>query len=166
MKQERFSYATKEAIKSNKNYLTVEGLNIIKARLEDLRKSKESIVTEKTNSFQFNRVIDELEFDPTNDLLSLMDSRILELENLLLSSVIIYKDPNPVKVKIGSIVDILIDGEKKRFSIVGIGEVDLYTNSISFASPLGAAVLDKKIGDEVIVTAPEGNYSCKIVYIG
>ncbi|MBU1000711.1 GreA/GreB family elongation factor [Patescibacteria group bacterium] len=95
-----------------------------------------------------------------------MDSRIFELERRISRAAIVYQKPNQVIVKIGCKVGVLIDNKIVHFLIVGAGKANLLNNSVSATSPLGIATLDKKVGDEVMVKAPRGSYSCKIVYIG
>jgi transcription elongation factor GreA len=70
------------------------------------------------------------------------------------------------KVGIGSVVTIQYDdGDEDVYTIVGATEVDLDENKISNESPIGKAIFDAKVDEEVTVEAPNGSYTVKIVSI-
>ena len=59
-------------------------------------------------------------------------------------------------VQVGSTVVVAQDGKEKEFTIVGSTEVNPATGHISNESPVGRALLGKRVGDEVKVMAPRG----------
>lgn len=57
------------------------------------------------------------------------------------------------------------DGEKKRYQIVGEDEVDAKHGKISNKSPLGKALMNKKVGDIVVVQRPAGDLEVEVVEV-
>lgn len=91
------------------------------------------------------------------------ENRIYELEKQLAESKI-YNKQNNNRVEIGSKVTIEIEGAQETYEIVGINESDILNNKISYESPLGQALLNKKINDVVLVDI-NNSYNVKIIEI-
>ena len=70
-------------------------------------------------------------------------------------------------VSVGSTVtiDYVDDDDTEVFSIVGSMEADPFENKISNESPIGKAILGKKVGDICDVPSPNGSYQVKVVKI-
>ncbi|HHE76816.1 MAG TPA: hypothetical protein ENL27_02450, partial [Candidatus Parcubacteria bacterium] len=89
--------------------------------------------------------------------LNFLESRINELENILKNTVII-KPPKKEKrnvVDLGALVTLEEpDGSINEFTIVGTLEANPSEGKISADSPIGKALLGKKIGEEVLITSP------------
>ena len=94
-----------------------------------------------------------------------IDRRMGYLQGLLDRLVII--DPKAVKstvVKFGATVEVVdADGKQKTYTIVGEDEVDGGAGLISTKSPLGKALLGKKVGDVAVVARPAGELEIEIV---
>jgi transcription elongation factor GreB len=70
------------------------------------------------------------------------------------------------KIQFGATVEILDEeGNKRKYTIVGVDEVDTSLGHISWQSPIGKALLGKVLGQEVIINAPVGEMSFEIVLI-
>lgn len=80
------------------------------------------------------------------------DNRIAEIENIL-NNVDIIKKTSSGKVQLGSVVT-LTNGTTKEFQVVGTVEADPLNGKISDESPIGKALLGKKVGDEVEIKTP------------
>lgn len=96
-----------------------------------------------------------------------IDRRIRFLTARLDAAVIV--DPTQIlseKVQFGATVSVIDDtGTQKRWSIVGIDEVDTKLGRISWQSPVGRALLGKQLGDEAVVITPQGNTSVEVIQI-
>ena len=57
------------------------------------------------------------------------------------------------------------DDEEEEYSIVGSMEADPFENKISNESPIGKAIMDRRVGDVISVESPNGSYDIKIVKI-
>ena len=80
------------------------------------------------------------------------DNRIAEIENIL-NNVDIIKKTSSGKVQLGSVVT-LTNGTTQKFQVVGTVEADPLNGKISDESPIGKALLGKKVGDEVEIKTP------------
>jgi len=100
------------------------------------------------------------EYTVAREELSFVDGRIGELEELLKQVEIISSNKSHSAVKLGSTVTVAVDGKKESFVVVGEWEADPKEKKISHESPLGSALIGKKVGEKVEVEAPAG----KITY--
>lgn len=146
---------------SNKKiYLTKEGLEELKKEYQELTKVKRPLVVERVSQARNQGDLSEnAEYVAARDELSFIDGRIDELEELLKHTALIEK--HAVKtIELGSKVVLNINKKKEEFTVVGEWEADPMERKISHESPLGKALLGKKVGDEIEVSAPAG----KILY--
>ena len=98
--------------------------------------------------------------------LSFIDGRIDELEELLKQVSLIEEGAGTrggYLVELGSKVTLKIDGKEEVYRVVGEWEADPAEKKISHESPLGKALLGKKIGESVEVEAPAGKINYTIV---
>jgi len=145
-------------------YLTIEGQKKIKEELAYLTKIKR---VELSKELAFATSLGDLrensEYDAVCEDFIQTENRIYELEKQLTESKI-YKKQNKNRVEIGSKVTIEIDNDLETYEIVGINEADIQNNKISYESPLGKALLNKKINDTVLVDIINP-YDVKIIEI-
>lgn len=146
----------------DKVYLTREGLENLKKEYEALTRVKRPVAVER---LQATRVIGELvensDYTQAKQDLSYIDGRISELEQVLGKAELINEDKGGHKqVGLGCRVTVEIHGKKGIFHLVGEWEADPLHQKISHESPLGRALLGKKVGDKIEVEAPVG----KLIY--
>ena len=157
----------KSSMKSAKNvYLTAKGLSDAKAELEFLKKTKKVQIAEKIHQArEYGDLAENSEYDAAMEEQALTENRITQLENILKSAKVITDQKTTDFVVIGSTVKVEIDDEIDEFTIVGRVEADPSKKRISNESPLGAAILGAKKGEEVEVTTPIVKYKCKVLEI-
>lgn len=147
-----------------KIYLTKEGLVDLQKEHDELTKVKRpSILSRVTAARDMGDLAENAEYTAAREELGLIDGRIEELEDILKRVTIINGHAGSGKhntVKLGSTVTVRVDGKKEVFMLVGEWEADPTEKKISHESPLGKALLGKKIGEKVEVEAPAG----KIIY--
>ena len=85
-----------------------------------------------------------------------------ELADILNRSVIVQTTTSKDEIGVGSQVSITVNGSVHEFTIVGEWEADPAAKKISHESPLGKALMGKKIGEEVKVQAPAGTIAYQI----
>ena len=146
--------------------LTKEGKEELEKRLEFLKGVKRAEITERIKEAREHGDLSEnAEYDAAKTEQGLIEGEILEIEEKLKHAVII-KDGNTKNgiVSLGSKVDIVDDetGEVETFEIVGTTEADVEAGKISNESPVGNALLGRKEGDNVKVSAPAGITSLTI----
>ncbi|QSX09673.1 transcription elongation factor GreA [Alkalibacter rhizosphaerae] len=149
--------------------LTYEGLKKLEEELEKLKTVRRREVAERIKTArEFGDLSENAEYDEAKNEQAFIEGRIAELEHKLKNARIIDEDELGTDiVSIGSIVKVK-DGELNevlRFHIVGSAEADPMEDKISNESPVGAALLSKKVGDVVSIEVPDGNVVMEIMEI-
>ena len=150
----------------DKKVLTQEGLNNLQAELDDLKTNKRKEVAERIKiAKEFGDLSENAEYQEAKDQQGYIEGRILELESLIKTAIVADNQSNGHIVSIGSHVSVQRDGQTLNFTIVGSTEADPANKRISLESPLGQALLNKKVDDEVEVKLPGGMAIYKILDI-
>jgi|SRR3989338_5919379 len=152
---------------SEKKFITKEGLKKLQAELEDLKTVKRKEVAQRIKEAkELGDLSENAEYSSAKEEQSFIDGRILELEELLRSVVIIKKKIFGGKITIGSTVKLKTnDGTIVTYTISGSNEADPSKGFISNESPIGQSLLTKKIGDTISVQAPRGTVTFEIIEI-
>ena len=146
-------------------YLTAEGLKKLKKELEHLEKVRRKEISERIRHTAAQGDLKEnAGYDAAKEEQGFVEGRIKELKETINQAKVIEKKEND-RVQIGSFVSLTSDGEKQKFQIVSPEEADVLNNKISFKSPLGEQLMDKKKGKIVKVDAPDGEKEYKIIEV-
>lgn len=94
-----------------------------------------------------------------------MNQKILEIEDHLKRAVIIRPDKNSGLVQLGSSVTVEGDGREKTYLILGSSETNPARGVISHRSPIGSALMNKKIGDRIKIRLADKEVDYKIIKI-
>lgn len=152
-----------------KIYLTAEGKEELQKEYEELTKVRRPMVLDRVSQARnMGDLSENAEYTAARDELSFIDGRIDELEELLKRVEIIKGDHtngSSKTVQLGSQVTIHHNNKKEDYTVVGEWEADPIQKKISHESPLGKALLGKKVGETVEVTAPAGKIVYKIVTV-
>lgn len=129
-------------------YFTKEGLQKLKDELHELKTVK---IPENIRLIKYAAAEGDLKenagyHDARERKVVLLD-RIKELENAINDAVIFEKKASD-KVSIGCTVSISLDGKTESYEIVAPGEADILKNKMSYQSPLGQQLMNRKVGDE------------------
>jgi transcription elongation factor GreA len=152
---------------SHKNLLTQEGYTKLVEQLKEFKSTEDHLIAQIEEVAQPDESGEDGLVTQLKDELEVIGGKIEKLEEVLENIEIISGGCEYDEVKIGCKVKIKISGNiTKEFNIVNQLEADPMTNKISDQSPLGVALLGKKIDDEVEVSAPVGKIKYKIVSIG
>jgi len=149
-------------------FLTPEGLEKLKAELDHLETVRRPQVAEQIHrAKELGGTVDNAEYDDAKNEQAFVEGRILTLENMIKNVTLIEGDKKPSKfVKLGSKVKVRNpDGEEEHYTIVGSAEASPGEGRISNESPVGSALLGKKVGDEVEAETPAGALKLKLVAI-
>ena len=152
-----------------KNLLTYQGLQKLENELQELKVVKRKEIAQKIKEAREQGDLSEnAEYDAAKDEQRDIETQIAELEEILKNAEVV-QDNNTDKdaIKMESVVklhDVEYD-EDIEYVIVGSSEADSLNNKISNESPLGAAMLGKKVGDTVKVEAPAGVIEYKIISV-
>ena len=142
--------------------MTKEGLEKLKAEYEDLIANGRKEATENIkNARSLGDLSENSLYDQARARQSFVEGRIQELEHILENAKVI-ENTSVGEVGLGATVVVHIDGDEEQFTIVGEPEADPAHARISLTSPLGKALIGKKVGDVVEVEAPVGVISYRI----
>lgn len=151
-------------------FLTKEGFQKLQEELDYLRTAKRQEVAERLHeAMEGGELIENAEYEAAKNEQAFVEGRIQELE-LLLATARVIEDDKKKKVdtvQVGSTVTIKEDRyEEETYTIVGAAEANPREGKISNESPIGKAILNHRVGDEVQVEIPDGSYTVRIVKIG
>ena len=154
---------------AKKVVMTYEGLKKMEQELEELKTVRRKEVAEKIKEARGQGDLSEnAEYDAAKEEQGEIESRIVQLENLLRNAEVI--DEEQLKkdvVSLGSkvkVLDVEFD-EEMEYTIVGSTEADPMNGRISNESPLGIALLGQKKGASVMADAPDGEVEFRILDI-
>lgn len=150
-------------------YLTQERYDEIVREVNKLKTEDRKRVAERLkNAKDLGDLSENFDYHDAREEQSRLEGRIHELEELLRNSIIIKKVVGNSTVKIGGRVTVARLGEganETAFTIVGSSEAKPAEGFISNESPLGRALLGKKVGDTVTVMTPKGAAAYQVVKI-
>lgn len=145
-------------------YLTQEGVDELKTEIEELIAQRGPIAERIKTAREFGDLSENAEYTSARQEQERVEGRISEIEHILLNVEVIKKPKGDSKVQLGSTVT-LKDGDTKTFQVVGTVEADPLNGKISDESPIGKALMGKKLGEEVEMKKGEGTHTYKIVKI-
>jgi len=150
---------------NEKEYLTQEKYEEFRKEFEYLKGEKRKQVAE---ALEYAKALGDLsenaEYHQARDEQAVVEDRIVKLETILKSAVIIKGHATDI-VNVGSSLTVEKDGKKMNFTIVGTEESDVANGKISVRSPFGQAAIGKKKGETFSYDAPSGSISYKVLEI-
>ena len=146
---------------------TKEGFEKIQKEFEDITKNKRPYAIKRLQTARnMGDLSENSEYHAAKEDLAFIEGRIKELEELLKNADIVEhlaKDTHAVDIGYKVIVD--KSGQQITYFIVGEFEANPLENKLSHTSPIGQALLGKKIGDVIEVDVPVGKIMYKILDI-
>ena len=144
--------------------ITVEGRQELEAELEELKSRRGAIADKIAEARDYGDLSENAEYDAAREEQGLVESRIAEIEDILLNAELI-KTAKGSKVSLGSKVELKTGKKTVVYNVVGPVEADPLEGKISNESPIGEALMGKKVGESVTITTPKGQISYEIVAI-
>lgn len=145
--------------------ITSTGLSQLKADLAAMQNTKRPLVVDRLSlARSMGDLAENSDYISAKEELSFLDGQISELEDLIQNAKVTTPKDNSA-VDFGHTVTVKVDHSQVVFRIVGEWEADPAQKKISHSSPLGQALLGKKVGDKVPVEAPVGKVFYTIVGI-
>jgi transcription elongation factor GreA len=165
----RAFFFSEEALTVKEVILTPEGYKRLKEEIEHLSNDKRREVAERIRvARQFGDITENSEYDDAKNDQALLEHRIAILEERMANArVISKKDVAKDVVSIGSHVKLRDVSAKEtvEYHIVGSAEANPAEHKLSNESPVGKAIIGKKKGETVEVSAPRGSLKFKIMDI-
>ncbi len=149
-------------------FLTPEGRAKLEAELEQLKTVRRAEVAERIHSAkEEGDIMENSAYDEAKNEQAFVEGRIMTIEQMLKNAVMIDETRASDSVGIGSYVSVLErgGGDDEMYQIVGSAEADPTRGRISNESPVGRALLGKRVGDEVQVKIPDGVRHLRITEI-
>lgn len=134
--------------------ITQEGKSELEVELTELKGRRGNIAEKIANARDYGDLSENAEYDAAREEQGLVESRIAEIEDILMNAEII-KAGSTSKVGLGSKVELKTGNKTVTFSVVGPVEADPLEGKISDESPIGEALLGKKVGDHAVITTPK-----------
>jgi len=149
---------------NNKVQLTKTGFEKLQSDLNSLKKTG---LPEAINRLQKARSIGDLkensEYSAAKENLAFVENRVAELEQMIQQAEVIDIANDNNTISLGKKFIAIINREEKTITIVGEYEADPVNGKYSVTSPIGKALLGKKVGDSVEINIPAGKITYEIV---
>lgn len=147
-------------------HLTKEGVSELQAELAELTARRPELAERIKSAREFGDLAENAEYTSARNEQEQVESRISEIEHILQNVDVIKKPKADSKVQLGSTVKLKDAANKqKEFQVVGTVEADPLNGKISDESPIGKALMNKKVGDDVEIITPAETASYKVIEI-
>ena len=145
--------------------LTANKLEDLKEKLEHLKNSQPFAAAEVARLAELGDFSENAEYQMAKGKLRGINGGIFNLQKQIDNAVLIENSGEADKVRIGNTVTVEMNGKTKIFKVLGSVESDPTNGIISHNSPVGIALMDKKVDDEFEIERENGNIKCKIISI-
>lgn len=143
-------------VPNTKFNLTQSGVDELKSELSELLKRRKDVAEKLKTARAYGDLSENAEYHAARDEQSMVESRISEIEHILKNVKLINEPTDTGVVELLNTV-VLQNGKHQRVvTIVGSVEADPTENKISDESPLGQALLGKKVGEDITINTPSG----------
>ena len=144
--------------------ITKEGQSELEAELAKLKSRRGEIAEKIAEARDYGDLSENAEYDAAREDQGLVESRIAEIEDILMNAEII-KGSKKSSVGLGSKVTLKNGAKPVEYHVVGPVEANPVEGRISNESPIGLALMGKKVGEKAVVSTPKGDINYKIVAI-
>lgn len=149
--------------------MTAAGKEKLAEELETLKMVKRPEVIERIKiARSYGDLSENSEYESAKDEQSSLESRIVQVEDMLRFAEVIDADSVAAgEIAVGKTVTFTDDedGEAETYQIVGAAESDPFAGKISNDSPIGQAIVGKKVGDKVVIQTPGGDMHVTITEV-
>jgi transcription elongation factor GreA len=145
--------------------ITDAGKKELEVELTELKSRRGAIADKIADARGYGDLSENAEYDSAREEQGLVESRIAEIEDILLNAEIITASRSS-SVKLGSKVELKTGKKIVTYHVVGPVEADPLAGKISNESPIGLALMGKKIGDVATITTPKGDIKYEVVKVG
>ena len=147
--------------------MTQAGYDSLKTELDELVSVKRPATVDRlSNARSMGDLSENSDYHSAKEALEFLDGRISELEQVLSNAQVVNSgDSVKGEVGMGALVTVKVNDSQHAFHIVGEWEADPKQKKISHESPLGRALVGKRVGEKVEVEAPAGKVQYTIVSV-
>ncbi len=145
--------------------ITKAGKAELETELQFLKGRRSEVAEKIAEARDFGDLSENAEYDVAREEQGLVETRISEIEDILQNTEII-KSRSSSHVTLGSVVELKTGKKHVVYTIVGPVEANPLGGKVSDKSPVGLALVGKKIGEEVVISTPRGSVTYQIANIG
>ena len=145
--------------------ITAAGLAALKAELAELVERRPSMVDRVASARSDGDLKENFAYHDARRDLGMADGRVQTIEAILQNAVVIEATAANGSIGIGSKVVVTDEFGESSYEVVGPAEVDIARGLISLASPMGAALMGRSVGDTISFTTPGGERSARVVKV-
>lgn len=150
---------------TKRKLMTKNGLAALKKELAQLESQRPRLVRRVETARQMGDLRENSEYHAAREDLTLLDTQIDELKEVLANIKVVNKGNNSFRVGLESTVTVKGNQQEVVYQLVGEHESDPFRGKISYTSPLGQALMGKKVGEKVVAKTPKGQVEYQIVAI-
>lgn len=154
-------------MENRKLYLTPEGAERLRAELAELTGPRRKALAERLHhAVRQGDLSENADYIAAKEEQAFLEGRILELQAVLREAVIVEGDGPTDVVDLGSQVVVAEDGRSpETFVLVGVKEADPRRGRISHESPIGRALMGRRVGETAVAVTPGGELRLKILEV-
>ncbi len=145
--------------------ITSAGLAALKAELGELVERRPSMVERVASARSDGDLKENFAYHDARRDLGMADGRVQTIEAILQNAVVIEAAGGDGSIRMGSRVVVADEFGHTSYEVVGPAEVDIARGLISMVSPMGAALMGKRVGDTVAFSTPGGERTAKVVRV-
>ena len=142
-----------------------EGLARLEAELETLKATRPEVIRRIATAREHGDLKENAEYHAAREEGGFLEGKIQALEAKLRVAEVVAPTERGARVELGSHVRVDVDGDEVVFQVVGGAEADSREGRISSSSPVGAALMGRKVGDIVTIITPGGSVDYGILSI-
>jgi len=146
-------------------YLSPEGQERLQAELDGLIAQRPEVVKRIATAREHGDLKENAEYHAAREEQSFLEGRIRALEAKLKVAVVVAPTERGAVVELGSRVRVEVDGETSTIQVVGAAEASAAEQRISSASPVGSALMGRRVGDVVTILTPGGELRYSVLEI-
>lgn len=144
--------------------ITLEGKRELEVEIEKLKGRRGEIADKIAEARDYGDLSENAEYDAAREEQGIVETRIAEIEDILQNAEIISGGKKGV-VSLGSVVELKTGSKTVKYTVVGPVEADPLEGKISNESPIGEALMGKKVGEAVTITTPKGEIEYEVVSV-
>ena len=144
--------------------LTHTGRKELEVELEQLKGRRGEIADKIAEARDYGDLSENAEYDSAREEQGIVETRIAEIEDILMNAEDI-KGSSKGTIGLGSTVTLRNGKKEVVYTVVGPVEANPLEGKISNESPIGLALMGKKIGETVVITTPKGEITYEIVAV-
>jgi transcription elongation factor GreA len=142
--------------------ITLDGKKTLETELDGLKDKRGVIADKIADARDYGDLSENAEYDSAREEQGLVESRIAEIEDILANAEII-KHSKASTIGLGSKVELKSTNKTVVYHIVGPVEANPIEGKVSSESPIGLALMGKKVGDTAEVATPRGTITYEII---